>query len=193
MLKRTIFTVSNFALSLLCIAAATLLQSSASTEQVGSTPAAAYQAPLAQEVWSSMQAEIPANAKSNSMEEFLNLTPRKVKAMTGEKMSVKEVVALKIAQKKLKKALAPGAKAPADLGWASIVSMATGVSALVTFLVGFLCPLLWLLSILLGIAGVVFGIIGLGSSKRGLAVAGLITGGITILAFLGVVLAVGFA
>ncbi|MEN0045942.1 MAG: TM2 domain-containing protein [Bacteroidota bacterium] len=40
---------------------------------------------------------------SNSLEEFLNLTPKKIKEQTGEKLSLKEVMALKTAQRKVKK------------------------------------------------------------------------------------------
>jgi len=40
---------------------------------------------------------------SNSLEEFLTLTPKKIKEQTGEKLSLKEIVALKTAQRKVKK------------------------------------------------------------------------------------------
>lgn len=40
---------------------------------------------------------------SNSLEEFLTLTPKKIKEQTGEKLSLKEVIALKTAQRKIKK------------------------------------------------------------------------------------------
>jgi len=186
MLKRTIFVVSNFLLAALCIAAATFLLSSTSREQSCQAPVVAYNVPSVMEAWSSVQAEIPANAKAGSVEDFLELTPRKVKAITGKKMSVKEVVALKIAQKKIKKALAPNAIPPAGNDWAGIVALATGATGCISVIIGlFLCWPLLFLGALLGIAGVVFGIIGLKSSKRGLALAGLITGGLTLLGMVG--------
>lgn len=40
-----------------------------------------------------------------TMEEFLTLTPKKIKQKTGQKLKLKEIVALKIAQKKIKKQL----------------------------------------------------------------------------------------
>lgn len=42
---------------------------------------------------------------ATSVDEFLNLTPRKIKKQTGQKLSLKEVIVLKAAQKKMKKAL----------------------------------------------------------------------------------------
>ncbi len=41
----------------------------------------------------------------NSVEDFLELTPKKYKEMTGKKMKVKEIIGLKIAQAKIKKAI----------------------------------------------------------------------------------------
>ncbi|MEM8524147.1 MAG: TM2 domain-containing protein [Bacteroidota bacterium] len=41
--------------------------------------------------------------ESNSLDDFLNLTPKKIKEQTGEKLSLKEVIALKTAQRKIKK------------------------------------------------------------------------------------------
>lgn len=45
-----------------------------------------------------------ANVKATNMEAFLSLTPEKVKAMTGKKMSFVQKMALKMAQKKAKRA-----------------------------------------------------------------------------------------
>lgn len=183
MLKRTIFRASNFSLSLVCAAVAMFLLSSATMEQASSVPAVVNQAPSPQAVWSSVQDEIPANAKSNSMEEFLNLTPRKVKAMTGEKMSVKEVIALKIAQKKLKKAMSPGAKAPAEgQNWAGIVSLIMGsVGLLAAGLTSTFCLFTGIPAIILGIMAVIFGIIGLSQEKGKIAATiGLILGAAAI-------------
>ncbi len=45
-----------------------------------------------------------ANVKASNMEAFLSLTPEKVKAMTGKKMTFAQKMALKMAQKKAKRA-----------------------------------------------------------------------------------------
>ena len=53
---------------------------------------------------------------NGSVQDFLDLTPGKLKAQTGHKLSIKEAFALKMAQKKVKKAFtasqpgAPGSK-----------------------------------------------------------------------------------
>lgn len=47
-------------------------------------------------------AGLPADAIAN-FDEFLELTPKKYREMTGNKLSLKEVIGLKIAQKKIKK------------------------------------------------------------------------------------------
>ncbi|MEM9917768.1 MAG: TM2 domain-containing protein [Bacteroidota bacterium] len=40
-----------------------------------------------------------------SMDDFLNLTPKQIRKKTGKKLKLKQVIALKIAQKKIKKSL----------------------------------------------------------------------------------------
>ncbi len=47
-------------------------------------------------------AMLPADANL-AMESFLELTPKKYREMTGNKLSLKETIALKIAQRKVKK------------------------------------------------------------------------------------------
>ena len=49
-----------------------------------------------------------------SVDEFLALTPKKYREMTGEKMSFKETIALKLAQKKIKKELRKQGKRDGD-------------------------------------------------------------------------------
>lgn len=50
----------------------------------------------------------------NSVEDFLALTPKKFREATGKKLSIKETIGLKVAQKKVKKAVvATGASAAA--------------------------------------------------------------------------------
>ena len=48
------------------------------------------------------EAGLPFGAAA-SMEDFLTLTPKKVREMTGKKLSFKETIGLKLAQKKIKK------------------------------------------------------------------------------------------
>jgi uncharacterized membrane protein YqaE (UPF0057 family) len=52
---------------------------------------------------------LPAGAIS-SVDDLLNLTPRKYRELTGQKLSLKETIALKVAQKKIKKELRKGEK-----------------------------------------------------------------------------------
>ena len=43
-----------------------------------------------------------------TLDEFLELTPKKIKEMTGQKMSIKQAIGLKVAQKKIKKGIKNG-------------------------------------------------------------------------------------
>ncbi|MEI6409053.1 MAG: TM2 domain-containing protein [Bacteroidota bacterium] len=52
-----------------------------------------------------MASGLPAQIGQMTTEEFLSLTPSQVKKMTGERMKLKEVFALKAAQKEIKKEL----------------------------------------------------------------------------------------
>ncbi len=45
---------------------------------------------------------------AETVEEFLSLTPKKIREQTGKKLKLKEVLALKAAQKRIKKAYANG-------------------------------------------------------------------------------------
>ncbi len=47
--------------------------------------------------------EISEEMQINTMQAFLNLTPKKIKEATGKKLKLKEVVALKVMQKRIKK------------------------------------------------------------------------------------------
>src|SRR5262245_37544619 len=51
---------------------------------------------------------IPPGLQNMSAQDYLSLTPKKYKQLTGEKMSIKEVIALKMAQKELKKSMNAG-------------------------------------------------------------------------------------
>lgn len=48
---------------------------------------------------------------TKTLQDFLNLTPKTIREATGEKLNLKEVVALKIAQKKVKHALSSNDRA----------------------------------------------------------------------------------
>ena len=86
-------------LTALCICLSTLfLSTNAMTEATKLTPEAVGK--MIQQ-----NTGLPASVVNMTTEEFLNLTPKKVKAMTGEKLSFKETIALKTAQKTIKKEL----------------------------------------------------------------------------------------
>ncbi len=51
------------------------------------------------------QNSLPAALMNMDQSQFLNLTPKKIKEMTGEKLSLKQTVALKAMQKAVKKEL----------------------------------------------------------------------------------------
>jgi hypothetical protein len=52
--------------------------------------------------------ELPVNVTSLSPKDFLSMTPAKFKATTGRKMKFKEVIAMKSAQKAVKKRMGIG-------------------------------------------------------------------------------------
>jgi hypothetical protein len=58
---------------------------------------------------SKIELSIPKD-KIETIEQFLKLTPRQIEKMTGKKLSLKEVVTLKIAQKKLRHELSKQAE-----------------------------------------------------------------------------------
>ena len=86
-------------LLLLCVAFCFGLMSFTSTTSVQKEPA---QTP-------SIEQLIPEAFKGMSADELLNLSPRQYKELTGERLSIKEAIALKAAQKQLKKHMAEGA------------------------------------------------------------------------------------
>lgn len=53
------------------------------------------------------EAGLPADVLGK-MDDFLNLTPKKYREITGKKLSLKETIALKVAQKKIKKQMRKG-------------------------------------------------------------------------------------
>ncbi len=58
--------------------------------------------------------------------------------------------------------------------WMGILSMIFGILSI-------LCCFVWYISVALGAAAVIFGILGLKSQQRGMAIAGIITGGVGLL------------
>ena len=60
---------------------------------------------------SAQQSELSDMFTNMTTDEFLELTPKKVKAATGKKMKLKEVIALKAAQKAVKKQMKSADKA----------------------------------------------------------------------------------
>jgi uncharacterized membrane protein YqaE (UPF0057 family) len=69
------------------------------------TPAAPTAAPTVDAAL--LEAGLPLNAV-DKLEDFLSLTPKEYREMTGEKLTLKETIALKVAQKKIKKELRKG-------------------------------------------------------------------------------------
>ena len=53
-----------------------------------------------------MKAGITTDLQLSSVDEFLSLTPRTIREATGKKLSIKEIIQLKTAQKAVKKGLA---------------------------------------------------------------------------------------
>ncbi|MFK7936129.1 MAG: YqaE/Pmp3 family membrane protein [Saprospiraceae bacterium] len=74
--------------------------------------------------------ELPAAASSLNIDDFLNLTPKKYKEITGEKLGFKNTLKLKAAQKVIKKKLNKGKAADIPKG-AYIVLVILGVGWLV--------------------------------------------------------------
>ena len=93
MLKQ--FTPFLFAclLAVLCTSVAVAPPVTAATAPVALTPAAAL-----------AEAGLPAGTV-DKLEDFLDMTPKEYRKLTGKKLSFKEAIVLKVAQKKIKKQL----------------------------------------------------------------------------------------
>lgn len=142
-------------------------------------------------VLAAAQATLPLDWQQKGIQQFLDLTPRKLREMTGKHLTFKEVVALKTAQHKVKKALSP--KSSKGIDWKALTAVISGGLGCLIAPAGLLigCPWLGCGGALLGAAGVTFGILGLKGRNRGLALAGLIAGGLAILVG-GGIFALGF-
>ena len=124
--------------------------------------------------------------QSMTADDFLKLTPKQIKESTGEKMSLKERLALRYAQSKIKKEIKRGHAARDTKFDLDEVVAEGGTSGMAV--AGFVCSLvgLFIAGLLLGALGVIFSAIALGKIKRtgkrgkGLAIAGLVIGIIAI-------------
>ena len=103
---------------------------------------------------------VPGNLKGMSIQEFMKLTPKKYRELTGKKMTFKEKISFAILKAKLKKQLPDEEKKvyKTDLG---LLSLIFGAGA---FAVAFI-PVVGVASLGLAIAAIVLGIIGLGRKK----------------------------
>ena len=135
---------------------------------------------------SSYQKVTTDNQNLNS-QDFSKMTVQEYALRTGKKMSFIEKFAFKIAQKKvnmMRKADGAGS----DL--LSLLSVILGGAGLLFVLIGTSSGLV-LLGLLSGIAGFVLGLLGLKKEdSHTMALIGMICGGIVVLAFLYVILAV---
>ncbi len=95
--------IKQLTLSLFVLAFAALSMSVAVASEKAVAPAEAILA----------ETGLPADAISN-LDEFINLTPKKYREMTGKKLSLKETIVMKLAQKKIKKQIRKANKGQKD-------------------------------------------------------------------------------
>lgn len=69
------------------------------------------------------QAGLPQQLSQMTAEDFLNLTPGKVKEMTGQKLKFKQVVTLKAAQKAIRKEMGQDGDDPAGAAKSQLVAL----------------------------------------------------------------------
>ncbi len=120
-----------------------------------------------------------------SVEDFLALTPKDIEARTGKKPSLGERIALKLAQKRVKKQLKKGEQpefqeggSGGNLGLLSLIFGGAGV--LLVFI-----PAIGIIGLLSGIAGFVLGLIALKrGEKKTMPIIGMVLGGLVILLFI---------
>ena len=91
-----------------------LLLASAFTLQLAALPLTHPTAAFADAEGMDLLSELPADATDLTAGDFLDLTPKKYREMTGKKMGVKNAIKLKVAQKALKKHMKKG-KAGEDI------------------------------------------------------------------------------
>ena len=120
---------------------------------------------------------LPANLNAMSLQQFLNLTPKKYMEITGKRLTFKQRVAFVILKAKLKKQLTDDKTAAnkTDIG---LLSLVFGGGAFVLAII----PYAGLLSIPMAIAAIVLGIIGLGRKKGDTkSIIGLVLGSLFLL------------
>ncbi|MGI8582371.1 MAG: hypothetical protein ACR2KX_09245 [Chitinophagaceae bacterium] len=123
---------------------------------------------------------VPGNMNAMALKEFLKLTPKEYQKLTGKKMTFKQKLAFAILKLKLKKQL-PDDKTAAHKTDIGLLSLIFGGSAFVLALI----PYVGLVSILLALAAIVLGIIGLGRKKGDTkSIIGLVLGGAFLLLFI---------
>lgn len=74
---------------------------------------------------------------TTTIEEFLALTPNKIQEQTGKKLSLKEVIALKAVQKKVKQAQNPTDDSPKSQLVAVLLAVFVGVLGIHRFYLGY--------------------------------------------------------
>jgi hypothetical protein len=102
----------------------------------------------------------PAKLKAMSVQDFLNLTPKKYYELTGTRMTLKQKLSFVILKAKLRKQL-PDEKAEGKKTDIGLLSLVFGGGAFVLALI----PYVGIISIPLALAAIVLGIIGLGRKK----------------------------
>jgi hypothetical protein len=121
----------------------------------------------------------PQNENAISLQEFLNLTPKKYQQLTGKRMTWKQKLAFYMLKGKLKKQLSDNKNSHStDIG---LLSLIFGGSAFVLAII----PYVGLVSIPLAIAAIILGIIGLGRKKGDTkSIIGLVLGSVFLLLLL---------
>ena len=79
------------------------------------------------------QAGLPLDAVTN-MDDFLALTPKKIREITGKKLSFKETIGLKVAQKKIKKQIRKqkkGKETPGSKGLFIVLAIFVPIAAVI--------------------------------------------------------------
>lgn len=100
-----------------------------------------------------------------TLDEFLQLTPKKIKESTGQKLTIKQSIALKVAQKKVKKELKKGSMGGDDQLVALILVIMLGGLGIHRFYLGYIgigiiqlltlggCGIWWLIDMIRIITG----------------------------------------
>lgn len=132
------------------------------TLQIFAVPYSAPAATLANAPEMDVMTELPTAATALSIDDFLNLTPKKYKELTGEKLGFKNTLKLKAAQKVVKQKLKKGKAADIPKG-AYIVLVILGLGWLAMGLLDDFSGNNWwvnlLLTFLCWIPGVIHGLV----------------------------------